>query len=93
MSDDKKRIEELEYKVGQAYQVIGVLLAELDCRNPDFDSPEGQHALDYFASEEFDDGFLPFMHPRHKPCSRYRRRYCYLPRRRTGVYRPRAGSR
>lgn len=93
MSDDKKRIEELEYKVGQAYQIIGTLLAGPDARNPDFDSSEGQRVLDYFAHADCDDDFPSFIHPRCKPSTRYRRKYRHLPRRRSGVYRPRMASR
>ncbi len=92
MSDDKKRIEELEYKIGQAYQVIGALLAEPGCKNLDFDSPEGERLLDYFAHAEYDDDFS-FIHPGRKSRARYLRRYRCLPRRCSGVYRPSAGPR
>ncbi|MBS7546280.1 hypothetical protein [Ancylobacter oerskovii] len=59
-----ERIEQLEAKVQQAYQVIGRLLSGPDGECPDFDLPEGQRALDYFAHEDYDDDFLPFVHPR-----------------------------
>lgn len=38
---DKERIEQLEAKIGQAYQVIGVLLAGPDGDLVYFDLPEG----------------------------------------------------
>ncbi|WP_104662875.1 hypothetical protein [Ensifer adhaerens] len=63
---NSKRIEELEAKIQQAYQVIGVLLAGPNGDAPDFDLPEGQRALDYFSHENYSDDFLPFVHPRHK---------------------------
>ncbi|MBZ9600491.1 hypothetical protein [Phyllobacterium chamaecytisi] len=59
----EQRIEQLEGKVQQAYIVIGVLLAGADRNSPDFESKEGQRALDYFAHEEYDGDFLPFVHP------------------------------
>ncbi len=62
----EERIEQLEAKVGQAYQVIGILLAGPGGKCVDFDLPEGQRALDYFAHEEYEDDFLPFAHPRSK---------------------------
>ncbi|MQY44528.1 hypothetical protein GAO09_00365 [Rhizobiales bacterium RZME27] len=63
---NKEKIEELEAKIQQAYQVIGTLLAGPDSDWDDFFLPEGQRALDYFAHEEYDDNFLPFIHPRLK---------------------------
>jgi hypothetical protein len=51
-----KRIEDLETKSGQAYQVIGNLLSECGL----FESPEGQRALDYFSQDGYDDDFLPW---------------------------------
>jgi len=63
---DEQRIAELEAKVQQAYHVIGQLLGGPDGRHPDLDSPGGQCALDYFAHEDYDDDFLPFVHPRTK---------------------------
>jgi hypothetical protein len=59
----QQRIEELEAKVQQAFQVIGTLLAGADRKSPDFVSEAGQRALDYFAHEEYDEKFLPFIHP------------------------------
>lgn len=54
---DAERIEELEAKSGQAYQVIGWLLSECGM----FEAPEGQRVLDYFSNEgHFDDDFLPW---------------------------------
>ncbi|MCV9965678.1 hypothetical protein OIU34_27780 [Pararhizobium sp. BT-229] len=61
---DAERIEQLEAKIGQAYQVIGVLLSGPDGDGPDFSLPAGQRALDYFAHEDYDDNFLPYVHPR-----------------------------
>lgn len=61
-----ERIEQLEAKIQQAYQVIGVLLSGPDGDGPDFDLPEGQRALDYFSREDYRDDFLPFVHPRRK---------------------------
>ncbi|AWC24965.1 hypothetical protein CO731_04458 [Aminobacter sp. MSH1] len=53
---DAERIEELEAKSGQAYQVIGWLLSECGL----FETAEGQRALDYFSEDAFDDDFLPW---------------------------------
>ena len=61
---DAERVEQLEVKIGQAYQVIGALLARPDGENPDFDSPGGQRTLYSFAHERYDDDFLPLEHPR-----------------------------
>jgi len=47
------RCEELENKVGQAYQVIGNILHITGL----FSHAEGQRAMDYFSSEEYDDDF------------------------------------
>lgn len=47
--------EELETKLGQAYQVIGQLLEDAA-----FTSVAGQAALDYFSSDTFDKDFLPW---------------------------------
>ncbi|MCK0197757.1 hypothetical protein MWN34_12625 [Ancylobacter sp. 6x-1] len=60
----EERIEQLEAKIQQAYQVIGTLLSGPDGDSPDFGLPEGLRALDYFAHEDYDEGFLPFVHPR-----------------------------
>jgi hypothetical protein len=49
----RERCEELENKVGQAYQVIGNILHITGI----FSHSEGQRALDYFSSEEYDDDF------------------------------------
>ena len=46
----------LQLKVAQAYQVIGLLLDAVK----QFDSPEGQRALDYFSSDQVDEDFLPW---------------------------------
>jgi hypothetical protein len=54
---DAERIEQLQFKVGQAYQVIGYLLHLAGV----FDQPEGQRALDYFSLDDsYDDDFLPW---------------------------------
>ncbi|MEI5680469.1 MULTISPECIES: hypothetical protein [unclassified Mesorhizobium] len=53
---DAERIEQLEYKVGEAYQVVGWLLTQCGL----FETKEGQRALDYFSRDEFDDNFLPW---------------------------------
>lgn len=54
---DAERIEELEAKSGQAYQVIGWLLSECGL----FETAEGQRALDYLSNEQrYDDDFLPW---------------------------------
>ena len=51
------RIRDLEYKIGEAYQVVGFLLNECDL----FDTDEGQRALDYFSREGvFEEDFLPW---------------------------------
>lgn len=63
---DSERIEQLEAKIQQAYQVIGTLLTGPDGKGEDFDLPEGQRALNYFSREGYDEGFLPFIHPRIK---------------------------
>lgn len=60
-SSDRELIERLEYKIGDAYQIIGHLLYVAGL----FDTPEGQRVLDYFAAElEVCDDFLPW--PRDK---------------------------
>jgi hypothetical protein len=64
---DKDRIVELEAKAQQAYHVIAQLLGGPDGKNPDIDSAGGLRALDYFAHEEYDDDFLPYVHPRAIP--------------------------
>ena len=61
---DAERIEQLEAKIQQAYQVIGVLLAGPDGECEDFSSFGGQRTLDYFGHEDYDDDFLPYVHPR-----------------------------
>lgn len=54
--------DEYEEKIGQAYQVIGMLLEKCG----DFDSEEGQRALDYFAAEfSYDADFLPWPRGNH----------------------------
>lgn len=55
---------DLETAMAQAYQVIGCLLSGPDGEHSDFDSDEGQRALDYFSSCKVDENFLPFSHPR-----------------------------
>lgn len=52
----RQRIEDLEAKSGQAYQVIGNLLSQCGL----FESKEGTRALDYFSRDEFNDDFLPW---------------------------------
>jgi len=49
---DPARIEQLELKLAQAYQVIGALLSGPDGKCTDFDSEQGQRALDYFGGDE-----------------------------------------
>jgi hypothetical protein len=63
---DAERIEALEAKIQQAYHVIGQLLGGPDGRSEDLYSPQGQRALDYFAHEDFDENFLPYVHPRRE---------------------------
>ena len=46
----------LEIKSAQAYQVIGVLLDKAG----EFESDEGQRALDYFSGDEVVEDFLPW---------------------------------
>ena len=46
----------LETKIAQAYQVIGTLLT----RSGNFETKEGQRALDYFSSNTVDENFLSF---------------------------------
>ncbi|MCO5161428.1 MAG: hypothetical protein M9939_09850 [Mesorhizobium sp.] len=58
MNMQKATIEQLEEKIAQAYQVIGYLLEQSG-----FDGGEGRRALDYFSSDEFDPGFLPWPRP------------------------------
>jgi hypothetical protein len=48
-------IEQLEEKIAQAREVIAYLLDQSG-----FDGGEGARALDYFASDTFDPGFLPW---------------------------------
>ncbi|KQU05886.1 hypothetical protein [Rhizobium sp. Leaf453] len=59
-----ERISALYAEVGQAHQVIGAYFAGPDGKHPDFDSPDGQRALDYFVHERYDDDFLASEHPR-----------------------------
>lgn len=61
---DAERIEALEANIQQAYHVIRQFLSGPDGRCEDLDSAEGQRALDYFAHEDFDKNFLPYVHPR-----------------------------
>jgi len=60
---DAERIEQLEAKIQRAYQGISTLLAGPDGQCVDFSSPGGQRTLDYFAHEDYDDDFLPYLHP------------------------------
>lgn len=57
------RIAELEAKLGQAYQIIGVLLAGPDGNDPAFDSEAGRAILSYFSRGEYDEDILPWVHP------------------------------
>lgn len=50
--------EQLEDKIGQAYQVIGYLLEQAG-----FDGGAAARALDYFSSDAFDPEFLPWPRP------------------------------
>lgn len=59
----EERIEQLESKIGQAYQIIDVLLAGPDGNDPAFDTEAGQAILDYFARDGYDDDILPWVHP------------------------------
>lgn len=52
----RRRIDELEAKSAQAYQVIGSLLSQCGL----FESEEGTRALDYFSQDDYDDDFLPW---------------------------------
>lgn len=50
-------------KIGQAYQVVGLLLD----KTGDFVSEEGQRALNYFSDEKaYDDDFLPWPRGDHE---------------------------
>lgn len=51
-----ERIKELEYKVGQAYQVIGYLLTTAGSN----ETPEGRRALEYFSRNHFHEDFDPW---------------------------------
>ncbi|QKC90611.1 hypothetical protein EB230_21045 [Mesorhizobium sp. NZP2234] len=51
-----QRIEDLENKSGQAYQVIGALLWQCGLH----ETAEGTRALDYFSQDAYDDDFLPW---------------------------------
>ena len=62
----RKAEADIETAMAQAYQVIGCLLSGPDADHPDFDSDEGQRALDYFSACKVDENFLPFSHPRHR---------------------------
>jgi hypothetical protein len=53
----KIRIEALETKSAQAYQVIGALSTHFDA----FEHPDVQRALDYFSSDGYDPEFLPWV--------------------------------
>ncbi|PWJ84863.1 hypothetical protein C7441_104131 [Pseudaminobacter salicylatoxidans] len=52
----KPTYDELENKLGQAYQIIGWLLDECGL----FHTDEGQDTLTYFSSDAYDDAFLPW---------------------------------
>ena len=58
MTTQAATVEQLKEKIAQAYQVIGHLLEQSG-----FDGGEGRRALDYFSSDEFDPGFLPWPRP------------------------------
>ncbi|KFC68444.1 hypothetical protein FF80_01884 [Devosia sp. LC5] len=58
------RIAELEAKLGQAYQIIGVLLSGADGNDPAFDSEDGQAILSYFSGDGYVADLLPWAHPR-----------------------------
>ncbi len=63
---DEDRIEQLEAKIGQAYQIIGVLLSGPDCDEPAFDSEAGQNILEYFSTDAYADDLLPWSNPMAK---------------------------
>jgi len=50
-----KIIEREESFAGQAYQVIGNIVSDLDVHND-----QTEKALDYFSNGEYDDDFLPW---------------------------------
>lgn len=62
MTQDEQ-IEQLEAKIAQAYQIIGVLLAGPDGNGPAFDSEAGQAILSYFAGDRYDEDLLPWVYP------------------------------
>lgn len=51
-------IEQLEEKIAQAHRVIAYLLDQAG-----YDGGDGERALDYFSSDSFDPGFLPWPRP------------------------------
>lgn len=51
-SQQKLTHDQKDEKLGQAYQVIAALLADVDGTDT--------RVLDYFASDEFDPDFLPW---------------------------------
>ncbi|TGP65470.1 hypothetical protein EN868_03210 [Mesorhizobium sp. M2D.F.Ca.ET.225.01.1.1] len=53
----EQRIENLDAKLAQAYQIIGALLS--DCGL--FETTEGQRVLDYFSRDGYDEHFLPWQ--------------------------------
>lgn len=62
-NDPTERIKQLQSKLRQAHQVIGVLLAGADGDDPAFNTESGQAILDYFSRDEYDESVLPWTHP------------------------------
>jgi hypothetical protein len=59
----EEKVEVLESKLGQAYQIIGTLLAGVDGKDLAFHTKAGQAVLTYFSTDTYDDDFLPWAHP------------------------------
>lgn len=70
VTDDKtagKLEEDAEYRLGVAYQVIGVLASGPDGRGQMFEHPEIQKVLDYLSFKDGAVDPLPFVYPKVLP--------------------------
>lgn len=59
----EEKVELLEQKLAQSYQVIGALLSGPDGHDPAFRTKAGQATLTYFSTDGYDDDLLPWIHP------------------------------
>lgn len=55
--------DEVEFRLGTAYQIVGALASGPDGNSPLFDHPEIQRVLDYLSMKEGVENPLPFDYP------------------------------